>query len=403
MNSNLNDPEFIDAIIENQHLLLSASASANKIKTDQAQSSQFLSTQEQEIIEEKIQNQAILEEGSDFNIFDLLQSEERLEMASLLEAVNNSVDFISYLPQISVNSANKILENFEMNSKKEEPSTSIQDELIVVSNENMSSIDQFSQMCDLFSIDRDIKVESTPTEANKSSAQDLKPARTSVRLASRKSNKNLSDIFEYTQFKAVEKRAPKSYSLDNKKRKRSLDSDDYEQNLSANSENTSVIESNENSLDSSGLNDSTFLNRKSLNKKSSKRFNQSVEENSNNSSSFEDDEFLTNIDENSNDREFINYVRRYERESSMSVKRQKRLLSDLDSESFTNPIKKESNKEAATRYRLKKLSEKDTLFETRMHLEKENDNVKKKIELAQTEINYLKNILVQMLLTKGVL
>ena len=128
-----------------------------------------------------------------------------------------------------------------------------------------------------------------------------------------------------------------------------------------------------------------------------------MEENSNNSSSFEDDEFLTNIDENSNDREFINYVRRYERESSMSVKRQKRLLSDLESESFTNPIKKESNKEAATRYRLKKLSEKDTLFETRMHLEKENDNVKKKIELAQTEINYLKNILVQMLLTKGVL
>jgi hypothetical protein len=400
MNSNLNDPEFIDAIIENQHLLLSASASANKIKTDQTQSSQFLSTQEQENIEEKIQNQVVLEEGSDFNIFDLLQSEERLEMASLLEAVNNSVDFISYLPQISVNSANKILENFEMNSKKEEPS--IQDELIVVSNENMSSIDQFSQMCDLFSIERDIKVESTSIETNKSSAQDLKPARTSVRLASRKSNTNLNDAFEYTQFKSVDKRAPKSYSLENKKRKRSLDSDDYEQNLSANSENTSVIESNENSLDSSGLNDSTFMNRKSL-KKSSKRFNQSVEENSNNSSSFEDDDFMTNMDENSNDREFINYVRRYERESSMNAKRQKRLLSDFESESFTNPIKKESNKEAATRYRLKKLSEKDTLFETRMHLEKENDNVKKKIELAQTEINYLKNILVQMLLTKGVL
>jgi tyrosyl-tRNA synthetase len=52
---------------------------------------------------------------------------------------------------------------------------------------------------------------------------------------------------------------------------------------------------------------------------------------------------------------------------------------------------------------LKKLSEKDRLFETRMCLENENSDVKRKIESTQTEINYLKSLLVQLLLTKGVL
>lgn len=406
MNSNLNDQEFIDAIIENQHLLLSASAASNRDKIEHTQSSHFLTREEQQNIEDTIQNQKILEETPDFNIFDLLQSEERLEMASLLEAVNNSVDFISYLPQISVNSANKILENVEINTRKEEQTSSIQDELIIESNNDMGSLDQFSQLCDLFSIGRDLKTEPTSIETNRSlsssaTSQEPKPARASTRLASRKSNNNLNEAFEYTQLKPLSKRASKSYLLDSKKRKRSLDSDEYEHHLSANSESTSVIESNDNSYDSSGFNESTFLDRKVLKKAS--KFNESLEENSNNSSSYEDDDFMEHMDENSNDREFKNYVRRYERESSMNVKRQKRLFSDIETESFTNPIKKESNKEAATRYRLKKLSEKDTLFETRMHLEKENDNVKKKIELAQTEISYLKNILVQMLLTKGVL
>ena len=66
-----------------------------------------------------------------------------------------------------------------------------------------------------------------------------------------------------------------------------------------------------------------------------------------------------------------------------------------------NPVKKESNKEAATRYRLKKISEKDKLFETRFNLEKENDSKRRQIELVQTEINYLKTILVQFILTKS--
>ena len=115
MNANLDDPQLINALIENQNLLLSSSSSSQEVHTNEANFAEsFLTRQEQQTIEDKIQSEDIFEEPSDFNIFDLLQTEERLEMASLLEAVNNSVDFVSYLPQISVNSTNKILENVEL-------------------------------------------------------------------------------------------------------------------------------------------------------------------------------------------------------------------------------------------------------------------------------------------------
>jgi hypothetical protein len=65
--------------------------------------------------------------------------------------------------------------------------------------------------------------------------------------------------------------------------------------------------------------------------------------------------------------------------------------------------KKESNKEAATRYRLKKINEKDNLFETKDELEKQNEDVRRKINNIQTEIDYLKVVLVQMLATKGLI
>lgn len=83
--------------------------------------------------------------------------------------------------------------------------------------------------------------------------------------------------------------------------------------------------------------------------------------------------------------------------SLLNGKRKRTKLENFDG------IKKESNKDAATRYRMKKISEKDQLFETRLFLEKQNDDVKKRIDHVQTEINYLKNLLVQMLLTKGIL
>lgn len=75
---------------------------------------------------------------------------------------------------------------------------------------------------------------------------------------------------------------------------------------------------------------------------------------------------------------------------------------DDDSSSLKNN-KDSSNKDAAFRYRLKKLSEKDRLFETRELLERENGEVKRRIDLAQAEISYLKTLLVQMLLNKGYL
>ena len=62
--------------------------------------------------------------------------------------------------------------------------------------------------------------------------------------------------------------------------------------------------------------------------------------------------------------------------------------------------KKQSNKDAATRYRNKKSTENTKLVETRVNLEQENEQVKKKIELAKTEISYLKNLIFQTILTK---
>jgi len=65
--------------------------------------------------------------------------------------------------------------------------------------------------------------------------------------------------------------------------------------------------------------------------------------------------------------------------------------------------KKQSNKEAAIRYRHKKTREKETLFHERDSFESENRELKKKIDDVQTEINFVKNILVEMLLKKNIL
>jgi hypothetical protein len=67
---------------------------------------------------------------------------------------------------------------------------------------------------------------------------------------------------------------------------------------------------------------------------------------------------------------------------------------------FEKICKKQSNKEAAIRYRQKKIKEKFDLFTTRDNYKKDNDDLKKKIEDIQLEINFVKNILVEMLLKK---
>lgn len=121
--------------------------------------------------------------------------------------------------------------------------------------------------------------------------------------------------------------------------------------------------------------------------------------------SIDDDEELykKNLDENSTDDFFENLYDEdscsmYSYDSKMGYKMRKR----IDSKDF-DPIKKESNKEAATRYRIKKSNERDSLFQTKVNLEKDNDKIRQKIELVQIEISYLKNMLVQTLLNKGVL
>lgn len=113
---------------------------------------------------------------------------------------------------------------------------------------------------------------------------------------------------------------------------------------------------------------------------------------------FDDDDFASNNNENSNERDFQKFVLNYKHPKD----RLNTSISSIDDIKH-DPAKKDANKEAATRYRLKKLSEKDQMFEKRMILEKENDDVKRRCEIVHTEINYLKNLLVQMLLTKGVI
>jgi hypothetical protein len=63
--------------------------------------------------------------------------------------------------------------------------------------------------------------------------------------------------------------------------------------------------------------------------------------------------------------------------------------------------KKQSNKEAAIRYRQKKMKEKYDLFKTRDGLKSENEDLKKKIEDIQLEISLVKNILVELLIKKN--
>ena len=67
---------------------------------------------------------------------------------------------------------------------------------------------------------------------------------------------------------------------------------------------------------------------------------------------------------------------------------------------FETTNKKQSNKEAAIRYRQKKIKERLDLFATRDNLKNENEDLKKKIQDIQLEISFVKNILVEMLLKK---
>lgn len=233
----------------------------------------------------------------------------------------------------------------------------------------------FKELCDLLSIktvnkgsnDGKLKVLTpplTPTEH-------LKPSRTSMRLVHKRNIKKEIDYDEPVITKRVNKR----------KKSNSSDSDDDSVTTDDNKSNMKLLNSsNENSMDfSSG--DYIFYN--------------------------DDDDDLENVERNSDDDELDDEDSSNSENCSSSGRfshRENKSMSSKKSKFMLDtPVKKDSNKEAANRYRLKKISEKDKLFETRFNLEKENDSVKRRIELVQTEINHLKNILVQMILTKSVL
>lgn len=77
-------------------------------------------------------------------------------------------------------------------------------------------------------------------------------------------------------------------------------------------------------------------------------------------------------------------------------------IDDSDSLQSSTSFKK-TNKQAALRYRLKKVNEKDKLFEAKDYLEKQNDNIKREIDHVKTEIDHLKTLIVQILMLKGIM
>ncbi len=341
-------------------------------------------------------------------------------MTSLLESINNG-DMVAYLPQISVNSANKILDNVAGDSSTSANQNYIVklDELIENTNENS---EQFKQFCDLLALNKsdleDAKKLSKRSDSNISltpplTPVELKPSRVSLRIKTRKqlqssgeSSDHLNTSTSSTRITRRQSSIAKTSARQQSKRKLSLE-DEADQDIMKKSR--LINNSNDNSIDSSiqtlDLNESDILANIDLFDNDDECSNDVVNFN------------INNIDENSNEREFKEYVRRTRLLDSNSGSNRSRLMyhqhrikertmsdasSNMESGSSTDPVKKESNKEAATRYRLKKLNEKDQLFETRIQLEKENDQVKKKIELVQTEINYLKMLLCQMLMSKGI-
>jgi len=245
----------------------------------------------------------------------------------------------AYLPQISVNTTNQVLNN----------------EIFQPEAQHQLSIFNLTDDC----LKQEVKSPEIPT--TNLPAADITPSRVSLRLIKRRNNGNLRLFSEMVK----PKKEPKRLNGPLKQRKRSIDEEDIDENGS--------LFSNENSNDNS-----TY-----------KSVDNSISYDSDEHIYFDDEDFNPDHCDNSNERDFQEFVLNYNQKN----KRDEQL----------DPTKKDANKEAATRYRLKKLSEKDKMFETRMLLEKENDEIKRRCELVTTEINYLKNLLVQMLLTKGMM
>jgi hypothetical protein len=300
----------------------------------------------------------------DSDLFEFLRSEDP-EVISLLESLDNS-DLITkprYLPQISINTTNQVLDHIQPTNSY---SNQTQQQLSIF---NLTNDSQFKQ-----------EVRSPVSEVNEQVQQEqsnLPASRVSLRLIKRRNNNTNNIIFTDL---VKPKKEPKRL----KKRNRSIDEEEDESGSLFSSH------SNENSSDNTTYNSSKIEN--------------SIGYDSDEHIYFDDDDFSPaggqNLitEEDSNEREFQEFVLNYKQNQKNRNGDDLDHLCEVD-----GTVKKDANKEAATRYRLKKLSEKDRMFEMRMGLEKENDEIKRRCELVVTEINYLKSLLVQMLLTKGVM
>lgn len=361
------DDELCKNLIENQDILLSSNATNNYLEMDfftlmqddtnpnqlidfnqefdQSINETYLNHESSSPVDQSSLNEklGIRDEIIDSDLFEILRAEDP-DVVSFIESLGNTEQVFkpSYLPQISFDSTNKVLGE------------------VPTLDQNDSNNKQYS----VIDLKNDLKQENqTPPrdsieEIQPVAESEVTPSRVSLRLIKRRSaNKN-------KVLPMKPKKEPKRLT-NLSKRKRSDD-----ESLSEHG--------------SLSFNDNSNDNMKSV--------DNSVGYESDEHIYFDDDDFNSQLNENSNEREFQNFVFNYNKQNQSNLTR-----IQLD------PAKKDANKEAATRYRLKKLSEKDQMFETRMLLEKENDEVKRRCELVQTEINYLKNLLVQMLLTKGVL
>ena len=245
-------------------------------------------------------------------MFELLRSEDP-DVVSLLESIGSSELKASYLPQISINTTNRVLEQVHS------------DDFI-----KQKSVEAELEVCNLLGINK-IKNENEFSDSQLASVPNTTSSRVSQRLIKKRIN---GELKSYTK-DAIRMSTKKENKKINLKRKRSVDEEPDENGSLFSNENSS--DKHFKSVDNSvGYESDEHI-----------YFNDDDDDNddSNNenkkTSSFASYERNLDIkDEDSNDREFRQFVQNYNSNQS---------LMDKGNKSF-DPNKKDANKEAATRF-----------------------------------------------------
>lgn len=353
------DQDFTKNLIANQDVLLSPIEQPNDTSLDFFS---FINNNNTmlNVIEQSGGGIALAQELDYNNMFQILREDDP-EVVQLLETLNGSDFAIDFLPQLSLNTAAKVLD---------ESIESVTDRL-QTDSEQLQEEQQLQPAVAYQTIQ--LKTEFNEDEIIQTN-QMIKSTRSSQRLLVKKEKRK--------NYKSTASNGGGGSSRI-KKRKRSIDDED---DLSLNSSENDFIAA-------AATSDHKQVKRivtNSVDFETDEHIYCDDDDDEDENEEINSTDYFSN-DDDDGEKDFKNYVRNYN------------LVQKTKLNNKHDPNKKESNKEAATRYRLKKLSEKDRLFETRMCLENENSDVKRKIESTQTEINYLKSLLVQLLLTKGVL